>query len=214
MVGFPLDDIRENDCLALRNIKGMSSARPYRVLVQSPFDDDVYRDSENALTRFLEEKYAHFTRLCKLLGATEVRIEDVKRIERFHKTTFDVSVDANVVEVGASASTAKSEAFRARMRQQTEFEGGTMDLRAAQQLLESTRLSEDTQALQFYQLRCGENPVKKHSLELSLLEESKSNIEVAARIKSLAAKLLKGSAVYRESEELKMEYSLLISVKF
>ena len=50
-------------------------ARPGTVLIQSPFDKDIYQNSTQAVELFARDKHFYFSRLCRSLGAREVTIK-------------------------------------------------------------------------------------------------------------------------------------------
>ena len=52
--------------------------QPGTVLIQSPFDKNVYENSIQAVERFALAKYLHFSTLCMNLGAREVTVEQIE----------------------------------------------------------------------------------------------------------------------------------------
>ena len=69
-------------------------ARPGTVLIQSPFDRNIYQNSTQAVERFAMDKHIHFTTLCMYLGARKVTVEQIDFKNTMGKTT--VSLEGRV----------------------------------------------------------------------------------------------------------------------
>ncbi len=52
--------------------------QPGAVLIQSPFDKNIYGNSIQAVERFALAKHLHFSKLCMNLGAREVTVEQIE----------------------------------------------------------------------------------------------------------------------------------------
>ena len=56
---------------ALQNVLDMGQARPGVILVQSPYDPDMYEEASLAVHRFALAKHMYFSTLCMYLGAKD-----------------------------------------------------------------------------------------------------------------------------------------------
>lgn len=198
---------------ALQNICDSGLARPGSVLVQSPYDPDIYEDASLAPQRFALAKHMYFSTLCMLLGAKEVSVEQIDLRTR----TAKLSVDANGELLGKGAKigveSEELEKLRTQMHLRDEFSGGPPDVAAAERLLRRIGLWSDPSMRTLVEMRreVG-NQLLTRKLTLSLSSESKSNLNVVGRL-SLPT-FVKFSAEYGRLVKEQYEYTLTALVRF
>lgn len=198
---------------ALRNIFDAGLDRPGSMLVQSPFDSDSYEEASLAPQRFAHAKHMFFSTLCMHLGAKEVKVEQIDLRTRLGK----ISVDAEGKRLGVggemSIDTSEVDRFLAQMNLHDEFDGGPPDLEAAEGLLRRTRLLADPNMRTLLEMRrAGSNKLLTRRLTFCLSNESKSNLNVAGRLKVPTFVVLRGD--YRRAIEEQQVYTLTVEVKF
>lgn len=200
---------------ALRNIIDAGLARPGTILVQSPFDPDVYEEAFLAPQRFALAKHMHFSTLCMHLGAKEVSVEQIDLRTRTGKTSIDVKGDrpGAGVQASAKAEAEELERFRAQMSLLDEFTGGPPDVDAAERLLRRTGLLADPNMRTLLEMRRdGANQLRTRKLVLSLSSEARSNLNVVGRLKVPA--FVRLSAEYDRVVKEQQDYTLTIVVRF
>lgn len=200
---------------ALRNIIDAGLARPGTILVQSPFDSDVYEEAALAPQRFALAKHMYFSTLCMHLGAKEVCVEQIDLRTRTGKTSIDVKGDRPGAGVQASvkAEAEELERFRAQMNLLDEFTGGPPDVDAAERLLRRTGLQTDPNMRTLLEMRRdGSNQLQMRKLALSLSSEARSNLNVVGRLKVPA--FVKLSSEYERVVNEQLDYTLTVVVRF
>lgn len=200
---------------ALRNIIDAGLARPGTILVQSPFDPDIYEEASLAHQRFALAKHMYFSTLCMHLGAKEVSVEQIDLRTRSGKTSIDVKGDRPGVGSQASvkAEAEELERFRAQMNLLDEFIGGPPDVDAAERLLRRTGLLADPNMRTLLEMRRdGANQLRTRKLVLSLSSEARSNLNVVGRLKVPA--FVRLSAEYDRVVKEQQDYTLTVVVRF
>lgn len=200
---------------ALRNIIDAGLARPGTILVQSPFDPDVYEEACIAPQRFALAKHMHFSMLCMYLGAKEVSVEQIDLRTRSGKTSIDVKGDRPGAGAQASvkAEAEELERFCAQMNLLDEFIGGPPDADAAERLLRRTGLWADPNMRTLLEMRRdGANQLRTRKLVLSLSSEARSNLNVVGRMKVPA--FVRLSAEYDRVVKEQQDYTLTVVVRF
>jgi hypothetical protein len=74
---------------ALQNILDAGLVRPGVMLVQSPYDSNMYEEASLSPQRFALAKHMYFSTLCMHLGAKEVRVKQIDLRMRSGKMTID-----------------------------------------------------------------------------------------------------------------------------
>ncbi len=200
---------------ALRNIVDTGLARPGTILVQSPFDPDVYEEASLAPQRFALAKHMHFSMLCMHLGAKEVSVEQIDLRTRSGKTSFDVKGDrpGTGAQASVKAEAEELERFCAQMNLLDEFIGGPPDADAAERLLRRTGLWADPNMRTLLEMRRdGANQLRTRKLVLSLSSEARSNLNVVGRMKVPA--FVRLSAEYDRVVKEQQDYTLTVVVRF
>ena len=205
--------VRNETSSALQHIIASHLARPGCVLIQSPYDPDVYEDVSLAPQRFALEKHVHFMTLCMHLGAREVSVEQLD----LHTSTGNSTVDVKGTRLGVGAQLTveneQLEKLRAQMRLHDEFAGAAPDIAAAERLLKQTGLSFDPVMRGLLEMRRGSaNQLIERKLVLSLSSEVKSNLKVLGRINVPA--FVKLSVDYKRLVREEHDFTLTVRVRF
>ena len=199
--------------MALRNIVESNLARPGTMLVQSPFDPDVYEEASLAPQRFALAKHMYFSTLCMCLGAKEVSVEQIDLRTRTGKTSVDVKGERLGTTAQISVEAEELERLRAQMSLRDEFVGGPPDVAAAEQLLRRTGLLADPNMRTLLEMRRdGANQLLTRKLTLSLSSEAKSNFNVVGRLK--VPEFVKLTAEYDRILQEQHDYTLTVFVRF
>lgn len=188
--------------------------KPGAILVQNPFDKNLYQDKPEAVEQFALAKHLYFSTLCGLLGAREVEIKQIrqKKGEREHSVSFEGGIPKAGLE--GSEESKELESFRSRLALKDEFEGSEPDVEAATELLEQIGLSGDPNMsglLRIFQSQ--KIRIKSRTLDLSLTTEVNRNLKVLANLK-VPQFLASLEADYDSKEQEQTEYTLNITVKF
>lgn len=197
----------------LQNIIDAGLVRPGTILVQSPFDPDVYEEAFLAPQRFALAKHMHFSTLCMHLGAKEVSVEQIDLRTKTGKTSIDVKGDRHGASAQASVKAEELERFRAQMSLLDEFTGGPPDVDAAERLLRRTGLLADPNMRTLLEMRRdGANQLRTRKLVLSLSSEARSNLNVVGRLR--VPPFVRLSAEYDRVVEEQQDYTLTVVVRF
>lgn len=194
-------------------------ARPGKVLVQSPFDSDVYRDSAQVVEDSALDKYFYFSRLCQLLGAKKISVEQITLKDHERKISVDAKANYKVVNAEAKVNIGELDAFREKIVLEDAFPGDSPDIEAAQELIARTGLSGDTGMRSLVDLRRGsKNPIKSRHLRVNMTTETNRSLSVLAGIAAgtpggLAKVMSLEAAVDRVLKERK-EFTVTIKVDF
>ncbi len=158
--------------------------QPGAVLIQSPFDKDIYENSIQAVERFALAKYLHFSTLCMNLGAREVIVEQIEL-----KNTEDrkiVSLQGGLPMKGAGGVEIKNEemdSFCNKLTLHDKLQGGSPDVQAAEEHLKRTGLSGDDAMRSLIDLRRNPNNLlTSRKLHLNMTREVKRNFNVLANL--------------------------------
>lgn len=219
----PLEEfkIRETNIL-MQNIWDAGLARSGLVLVQSPFELDVYESIDDAPQKFALAKYMYFSTLCLFLGARKVSVEHVEIRRDSDEIHLDVdggfSFKGVKGKISGSVEQQKFQQFRSGLSLVDEFEGGEPDTEAAEKFLRSKHLITDSNMKTLLEMsRSTNNRIKKRRLVLNLSSESKHNLNIAGRLE-LELNVLPGGGSAGGSFDRKStstnEYILTVEVEF
>ena len=188
--------------------------RPGAVLIQNPFDKNIYENSAQAVERFALEKYMHFSKLCMYLGAREVTVEQIE-----HKNTKNEEIyriEGGVPMRGSGDGKIKNEEVASLGRQLTlknTFTGGIPDVQSARKLLKQTGLSGDANMRTLIDLRRNpDNLLTKQEIRMNVTSEVKRNLDVLANLNVPACISLE--AGYNRHVHEQTEFTLTVKVDF
>lgn len=212
LVTFPVEtDVGSPS--ALRNIVRADLARPGKMLIQSPFDPDVYEDAEEAPTRFALAKHMAFARLCHLLGAKEVKVEQIELQSSRGTTTVEVKGGKPTVTGEVRVDREVFDKFQRSMQLDDTYAGSDPDVAAAESYLLEKNLDRDPEMQSLVDLRRpGKNMLKSRTFRINLSSEGSTSLNVAAKLKVPAYVTL--SANYKSTLETRAEFTLTVTVSF
>lgn len=209
---YPIPEQKETP-IAIKNIIGIGAYRPGSILVQSPYDTDVYESFDLALQRFSLDKHMYFSTLCMHLGAKAVSVEQVSITEGSRKYSLDAGGEYKGIDVQVSGAREELDQLREKINLHDEYAGGEPDIDSAEKLLHRYQLWSDTAMRSLIEARRAErNPIKARNLTLNLSSETKRNLKIAGR--SQVPALARLDANFNSSHEIKKELILTLSVKF
>ena len=188
-------------------------ARSGSVLIQSPFDKDLYEDSKQAVERFALDKHLLFSELCGLLGARKVTVQQIEHKNAEGKTT--VSVESNVLGWGVGGEMENEEltSFSNQLNLTDEFKGGSPNVPAAKELLKRTGLLGDANMRSLLEMcQNPNNQLRSRNLRLNMTSEVQRNLNVLARLD--IPTFLSLEAGYNRHEHEQTEFTLTINVEF
>ena len=184
------------------------------VLVQNPFDKNLYQDKPEAVEQFALDKYLRFSELCGLLGAREVEIKQIREKKGKRETTLSVEGGIPTVGVEGSRVSKELELFCSQLTLKDEFEGGEPDTEAATELLQRAGLSGDVIMRGLLSMFRGQNnKIKSRTLALNLTTEVHRNLKVLAGL-NVPKFLASMGADYDSKVQEQTEYTLNITVNF
>ena len=134
------------------------SARRGDVLIQNPYNDDLYEPAATAPTQFARDKLRYVSQLCQLLGAHRVSALEVVENERFEKSgnSQELGIAVDEYRSGqAKRAVDKASSLMNSFAQSIvdEFEGGSPDIAGAENLLIRTGLLGDPDVRALLELR-------------------------------------------------------------
>ena len=189
-------------------------ARPEAVLIQNPFDKDIYQNSTQAVELFALDKHLYFSKLCRYLGAREVTIKQIKCKNIEKETT--VSLEGSVPMKGSVDAKIKNkelDSLQEKLVLNDKFPGGAPDVPAARELLRKTGLLGDANMRSLFDMRQGSNnQLASRELQLNVTTETRSNLNVLADL--TVPPYLSLEAGYDRHVHEQTEFTLTIKVDF
>ncbi len=143
---------------AWRNIVDFGLYRTGALLIQSPFDPDVYDNADHAHQRFALAKHMHFSTLCALLGAKSVVVSQVETATVNSSQSGKIGIAKGPVKLGAEVIAERKQAFKASLNLKDAFPGGLPQIEHAEQHLRKHSLWGDQNMRGLIDLR--RNPAK------------------------------------------------------
>lgn len=193
-------------------LDAMNLLVPGQVLVQNPYLPDRYVPLVNATADIAATKHHLFTAFCHLLGARRVSVVQVEVVTEDGTTTFKAK--GGRLGFGGDGSAKYDEVRRLGQQMQitAESSGGEPDLDAADAFLRRHRLAGDQHLASLLEMRRHPgNALKKHVVTLSLTDQAKTNLKVAAKLK---APTFSFSADIERATSRSFEFNLTLEVEF
>jgi len=205
--------------LAIQNLLDSNVISPGTVLVQSPFETDIYEKAAVAEDRFAFAKYSCFLELCQHLGACEATVEQVElhRTDEKGKTSVEFAVPQASGEVDIKDEHLKE--LTTKVIRYAKYPGGAPNIEEAEKLLRSRGLFGDyTMRSLLDRRRNSANPLLEDSLTLDLSSEAQDNLNVVAKLGVTAPNLLpipvNLSVQHERSKKEERTYNLKVFVRF
>lgn len=198
--------------LALQNIDQLDPG-PGVMLIQSPFEPDIYEDAATAPERFALDKYIIFSELCQRLGAKAVVVNHVK-VERQQDTlSTKVSGERPIGSIEGNIDRELTRKFSEQMTMTLKFSGSSADIAGAQQLLQSRNLTRDSCMSSLIEMRKeGPNQLMSRKLVINLSSETKKNLSIAARI--TVPGFVSLGIDYKTTSSRQLDYVVTLDVQF
>ena len=199
-----------------------SRVRRGDVLIQNPYDDDLYEPAATAPTQFARAKLRYVSQLCQLLGARKVSVSEVVEHERSEGVKVSGKLGMSIVPYGSGKVQGKYDSSFSVMEALSgsiadEFEGGSLDILKAENLLMRTGLSGDPDVRALLELcKNRRNVVASSRAELNLVRETMRNVDVLANanLDVLSAVGLSVEVGWKRDVTALSRYKLRIEVDF
>lgn len=188
-------------------------ARPGALLLQNPYDHDLYEDAMDASRRFALAKFTVFSQLCMHLGARAVSVKSVEVRTTNTKNEFAIGAGYKGVDGKVKTSFDAFERLTAEMSLEDHFVGGPADIPGAQALLGRTAMHADPVARTLVEMRqVSSNSLAQRTLTLDLSSETRRTIAIATSVK--VPKFIKLQADYKRVATEHLDYSVRFDVRF
>lgn len=209
---YPLPDNNEEVSPALQYIIESGLAKDGAVLVQSPYNPDIYANEEDAYISFALEKKIHFSTVCGYLGATEVSIVGNDTQKTAIENELNIGGEYKGIGMTAQHSDKTEEDIMMHMNLHDIFEGGEPDIAAAEKHLKENNLWSDLSLRSLIDSRSKKNKIKTRTLVINFSRESRKNIELAISLNALVAKV--NGISYKSDFSKTQNLALTFLVKF
>ena len=198
--------------LALTNILDAGLDRRNALLVQSPFDVDIYVDAADAVQDFSLAKHMLLSNFCQLLGATRVSITQMDIVTNDSVQSLKIEGGKLVVKGEFGIEKTVNDSLCSQLTLVDEYHGGEADLAGAEQLLRNTRLLGDSNMMSLLQsVKASNNRIKRRSLTVNLSTEANKNLKIVGRVVLPSATL---ALEYGSTVKQTKEYRLTVEVLF
>src|SRR4051794_26655790 len=121
------------------------------------------------------------SRLCGLLGAKSVSVEQVKTTYNSSKSNAKVDSKVGVHSSELEVDQAFERKLDQRLKLADSFPGSTPDLGAARALLTRAGLEDDMTLSSLVEMRGELNPLSKRQISLNLTQEAQGNLRLAGQ---------------------------------
>jgi len=208
-----MDIEQESD--SFNNLKASDLIRPNSILVQSPYDKDVYVQYDKATETFAIEKVHMFSKLCQLLGSKHVETEQVEINRGDRTSTFSLKAGQESSAIGfvGDIESKNNLAFTREFRVSSQMVGAEADIEAAIEFLREKHLYGDEAMRNLVELRSHQkNPILEHRVTISLTSEVSSALNVVAKMKLPESFSVGAGYISKSNKE--EEYLLTLHVRF
>jgi len=197
----------------LLELQHSGQLRPGVMLVQSPFDDNVYEDIADAEDSFAVRKYTLFSTVCMLLGAKEVRVERITLKDEKGEVDLSAGGDRMGGTGNVGVSYERAESLRAKLSLVDKFVGGDADVVAAERIMRRAGLMRDPNLFSLLEMaRVDSNRIRSRTLTINLSSEANKRMELAAAVG--VPKIFSGNVAMELENYKKTEYKVIVEVKF
>lgn len=194
------------------DLEGMNLLAPGQVLVQNPYLPDRYVPLVTATADIATSKHHLFTEFCFLLGAKSVAIEQLEEISGAETKVFKAKAGGWGTSGKLSAEHEQTKRLAQQLKVNASYSGGEPDLEAAEQFLRRHRLLGDQHLESLLGMRRHKgNSVLEHKVNISLTDEARTNLKVAAKLSTPAFSF---SADIERATSQNVEFRLALKVTF
>jgi hypothetical protein len=203
------DEVEKHGGLRLLQESGLLTAG--NLLVQSPYEPDVYVDAEQAVEQFALAKQTIFLNFCQLLGARRVTVRQITTEEMDSAETIKLDGGYGAASGSVKGGRSSVEKLAAKLSLVDEFVGGEPDLPAAEQFLQTYRLAGDLVMRSLLQARKAKNVIKRRTVTINLTSEARNNLNIVGKLKLPAIKF---NGNYDKIKSQRNYYELTMDVEF
>lgn len=200
-----------NDPL-VRQLSEQNRLHPGHLLIQSPYNPSKYELADSAVTEFAVAKFMLITRVCQLLGASSVKVDNVIAESRTETIESDASGGTILQSGSADIDISLSRKVRERLELQDTFAGGNADVEGARSELARAGLAGDATLESLIDMRASGNTLTKREIKLSLTQELSHNLQVAAKYSGL--KLVRLSTNFKRQVAENVDVILQATITF
>jgi len=198
--------------VAIANIVAAQLDRPGTILVQSPFEPDIYADASEAVEQFALTKHMLFSNFCQALGAEKVSVTQIDTILDRKSQSIKLEGRKSLVKGELSVGESSSDILESSLSLVDHYGGGSPDLDKAEDFLRAYRLLSDSNMRSLLQARKNsDNPIKKRNLTLDLSTEANKSMQVVGKLKLPTVAF---SADYKNAVSSERKYVLTMEVVF
>jgi len=182
------------------------------VLVQNPYNRDLYEVREEPHSEFAQSRLRIMTEVLYLLGAREFHYVELEKHESDGRAEGHGGGGKGSVKADASWSRDTAESLRRGAELHHTWTGGDPDPVAARALLAKSNLTHDGALNTLIALREGSSNQHKSWVEtFDLLRESSSVITLAAKVR---AGLYSGETTGKRARKQRTEYSVRYEIQY
>ena len=184
-----------------------------QILLHDIYEKDIFVPLDRFEKVMQLKKHMYFSLLCQILGATELKINEININTKQGNMSFVVGGKAKNIPASIKGNYENYTKLAAELELHDIFDGNKPDIEAAKDLLYKTGLYNDTQMLSILKARSVKsNMLKTRNLKINLSSEIKSQLSVVAKlgIPKILGIETKFDKINTENEELVLN----VTVKF
>lgn len=156
---------------------------PGNLLIASPYRDGDYARVDEATEHFSLEKWASISTLCGLLGASSVRVKELRDEQVNSEANGEGKVKRLGTEVSVSVQSSKRGQSTKGLIWDEDFSGGQADLAGARSFLQKSGLHADPELRSLVEGRSfAGNPLVRRRFELDLSLEVNRTLDMASSL--------------------------------
>lgn len=160
-----------------------------QILIQNPYDKERYVRMIDAEKNLFIEKWQLFSTFCGVLGAKKVSVETIETIVEESDQNANFKAEGIVHGANISSQKQSKNSWLNEKNLENKFDGATPDIEKAEKFLRIHHLQSDMNLRSLIRMREGHNPLKEHTLKITLGEEFKDSFDLAFSLKLPAASL-------------------------
>lgn len=208
---WPLDSRQLSNSPVLTRLDSDGLLEPGAVLLQSPYDPNRYLAPAEATPSIALAKLLSTVELCRRLGASSVRIEEITVTSNGESAKWTAEGSGQLL--GAQTGSVRSElgTFVQVTQLQDSFPGGPPDITAAAELLTGARLTSDDNLTALVTARTGNNQILSRNFHVTTGHEA---ARVRQRLATIEAVPLRAAGGRRRVETRASVYDFQFAVTF
>jgi hypothetical protein len=157
--------------------------KPGAIFVRNRFDQDRYVEAGGAYETIALSKFNEFARICQLLGAHSLEVEELREFSEAGEQTGRIDLKAGPVGGGASGGSKQFKRVAQTVVASWTWETGEPDQEQAEQVAEQSGLRSDAMISGLLQQRGHlTNRLTRHDLLLDISSEAQNEISLALEL--------------------------------